>query len=82
LSALPALFAKGSDRRLKEAIVRIGKLIDGLNVYTFNYIGESLKRIGLMADEVEVLYPKAVTVNNDGYKMVDYSLPSWLSYRR
>jgi len=81
LGAIPALLGK-SDRKLKEAIRKAGKLIDGLNVYVFRYIGETIDRIGLMADEVEELYPLAVRVNSNGYKMVDYGLPSWLAYRR
>lgn len=83
LGAIPAL-AKASDRRIKENIVNIRKLFDGLNVYTFNYIGKVQKHIGLMADEVEILYPSCVCVNTKGFKMVRYtSIPSWmaLNYR-
>lgn len=80
LGAIPALMGK-SDRRLKEAIVKVGKLIDGLNVYVFNYIGGTVKHIGLMADEVELYYPEAVIVGSDGFKLVNYAIPSWLGWR-
>ncbi len=79
LGAIAPLLAK-SDRRLKTDIRKIDKLVDGLNVYAFKYIDDLVERIGLMADEVEVLYPEAVTIVN-GYKNVDYNLPSWLGYR-
>lgn len=81
LSAIPALLGK-SDRRLKEAIQKVGTLFDGLQIYVYNFIGETERRIGLMADEVEKLYPRAVVVGIDGYKSVNYmNVPSWLSYR-
>lgn len=62
-----------SDRRLKRNIVQIGKLSNGLNVYSYNYVwGES--SVGVMADEVEIVNPQAVSVHPSGFKMVDYSL--------
>lgn len=80
LSALPALFAK-SDRRLKFDIREVGKLIDGLTIYIYKYVGETVNRIGLMADEVERLYPEAINVVF-GYKTINYvTVPSWLAYR-
>ena len=72
------IMASGSDRRLKKNIAKIGKLSNGLNVYTFNYIGMFKdiwgdgKMVGVMSDEVRKLIPTAVTTFN-GYDMVDYS---------
>lgn len=77
LSMLPAL-AGSSDRRLKENVVKIKTLLDGLGLYVFNYIGDVARRIGLMADEVEALYPDAVGVDNRGFKTVNYlGVPTW-----
>jgi len=69
----------GSDRRLKKNIAKIGKLSNGLNVYTFNYIGMFKdiwgdgKMVGVMSDEVRKVMPHAVRVHPSGYDMVDYS---------
>jgi hypothetical protein len=79
IGSLAPLLMK-SDRLLKKDIRKIDRLVDGLNVYAFKYIDDLVERIGLMADEVEVLYPEAIMIV-DGYKNVDYSLPSWLGYR-
>jgi hypothetical protein len=62
-----------SDRRLKENIEKVG--IDeptGLPRYEFNYIGQTKRYCGLMADDVEKLYPEAVSYDNDNFAMVDY----------
>lgn len=71
-----------SDIRMKENIVKICKLKSGLNLYTFKY-KKQFRHLpgagpenyyGLMAHEVEKLYPNAVTVHPSGYKMINYSL--------
>jgi hypothetical protein len=71
-----------SDIRTKENIVPIGVLNNGLTLYSFEYkdefkdhplAGEGLQ-IGVMAQEVEQVYPYAVTTLNDGYKAVNYGL--------
>lgn len=62
-----------SDRRLKDGIEQIGKYHNGLNKYKFFY--KNAPRImftGVMADEVEELFPEAVAVMPDGFKAVDY----------
>lgn len=65
-----------SDRRMKENIRLVG--VDqrtALNLYEFNYIGRPGKKfIGVMADEVELVYPEAVVEREDGYKMVAYGM--------
>lgn len=66
----------GSDRRMKKNIVRIGKLRDGINIYVFNYIWDSkdtAPHVGVMADEVEKVLPRAVRSDEYGYKSVNYS---------
>ena len=63
--------AVGSDRRIKENIVSEGTKWKGLDVYTYNYIGDDRRCRGVMAQDVEVLYPHAVT-EIDGVKHVYY----------
>ena len=64
---------EGSDRRLKKNINLIGESPSGLNIYSFEYIdnkyGEGTYQ-GAMSDEIPSY---AVSVNSDGYDMVDYS---------
>ena len=60
-----------SDARAKENIVPEGTKWKGLNVYTYNYIGNSRRRRGVMAQEAEKIYPSAVSEFN-GIKYVNY----------
>jgi hypothetical protein len=72
-----------SDRRLKTNIQRIGDS-EGIPLYKFNYdpkndyvrhlnLPVDKTYIGVMADDIEELYPEAVT-EQDGYKRVNYAL--------
>jgi hypothetical protein len=69
-----------SDIRTKENIKAIGWLPNGLPVYEYEYKPEWKneaghgKFIGVMAQEVEQVMPKAVITRLDGYKMVDYGV--------
>lgn len=49
-----------SDERVKENIEPVGMLHNGLNVYSYNYIGDPTTQIGLLAQEVEQVHPEAV----------------------
>jgi hypothetical protein len=69
--AMAAATAYASDRRIKRNIVSEGTKWKGLNVYSFNYIGDDTPRRGVMAQEAEVLYPHAVH-EVGGIKVVDY----------
>jgi hypothetical protein len=60
-----------SDIRIKENIQPEGVKWRGHNVYTYNYIGDSIRRRGVMAQEVERFHPEAVKTIN-GIKHVDY----------
>ena len=60
-----------SDRRLKRDIVRIGE-VDGMGVYTFRYVWDNVRRIGLMAQEVMRVRPHAVSEIN-GFLAVNYA---------
>lgn len=65
---------KNSDRRLKTDIRPVG--VDertGLTLYEFSYKGSSRRFVGVMADEVEKLYPEAVFEMPNGYKAVNYA---------
>tara|TARA_B110000902_G_scaffold132878_1_gene154236 strand:+ start:3020 stop:4045 length:1026 start_codon:yes stop_codon:yes gene_type:complete len=68
--------AFGSDRKIKENIVEVG--VDqrtALTLYEFNYIGGDGRRFrGVMADEVELVYPEAVVDTDQGHKAVRYDL--------
>jgi len=61
-----------SDRRLKKNIKQISTRPDGLNVYEFDYIWGGGRQVGLMAQEVQTIYPGAVS-ESGGFLMVDYS---------
>lgn len=65
-----------SDIRVKENIERVG--IDqptGLPIYEFNYKGVPDRRFrGVMAQDVEKVYPDAVVQTSDGIKAVNYNM--------
>lgn len=62
-----------SDARAKTDIVNVGTLADGQNVYRYRYVGGQKWYLGLLAQEVEKLYPEAVT-EIGGLKHVNYDL--------
>ena len=66
--------AAASDIRLKENIIKIGKLSNGLPVYQYNYINDNKPQVGVMAHEVEEVLPEAVLTMSNGYKAVDYGM--------
>ena len=70
-SAVGGLAGLFSDRRLKTNIKAVGKLYNGLRVYSYNFLGDDRTQIGLMADEVEEVKPHAVG-EFKGFKTVDY----------
>jgi hypothetical protein len=62
-----------SDRRLKEAIRKVGEFADGLGLYEFRYAFSKLVHRGVMADEVAALRPWALGPVKDGFLTVDYA---------
>ena len=71
-----------SDIRTKENIKAIGVMNNGLTLYSFEYkdewkddmyAGDGV-HVGVMAQEVEQVFPYAVRTLDDGYKVVDYGL--------
>lgn len=69
-----------SERTLKQNILRIGTHPAGFGLYLFDYkpayveTADFGRQFGVMADEVEVVFPQAVVLHPEGYKMVDYAL--------
>ena len=71
-----------SDIRAKENIKAIGVMDNGLTLYSFEYKDEVKSHplagdgihVGVMAQEVEQVFPYAVKTLDDGYKVVDYGL--------
>ena len=61
-----------SDRRLKTALKRIGRHPRGFGLYTYRFIGERGRRVGVIAQEVQRIAPELVHSRN-GVLMVDYS---------
>lgn len=74
-----------SDKRAKTNILPLSNalnIISGLKPITFNWIngnirkssdGIALKEIGFLAQDVEAILPEAVTQNEEGDKLVNYS---------
>lgn len=62
-----------SDRTLKTDIKKVGKTKEGLNLYTYKYIGRPETHTGVMADEVRKIKPEALGPKVMGFDTVDYS---------
>ena len=61
-----------SDMRLKHDIVLLGRIDDGLGFYRFTYNGGHTAYVGVMAQEVQNIVPRAVSRDRDGFLLVDY----------
>jgi hypothetical protein len=57
---------------VKRNISLLKKLDNGLNLYRFRYLWNDTVYVGLMAEEVESLYPDAVVKGPEGYLGVIY----------
>lgn len=63
-----------SDRSMKEDVRDLGvRLMNGLKLYAFRYIGDPIQRVGVMAQDVERVVPEAVATFG-GLKHVRYDL--------
>jgi hypothetical protein len=64
-----------SDARIKENITWVGTLPTGDSLFEFNYVWDdrSVRRWGVMAQEVRARKPEAVSRGEDGILMVDYA---------
>ena len=65
--------AAGSDKTLKENIVKVGQSPSGLNIYEWNYLWSPERFRGVIAQEVQKIKPQAVLSNIFGHLLVDYS---------
>jgi len=61
-----------SDIMLKHDIVLLSHLRNGLNVYRFTYNGSTKPYVGVIAQEVQQIWPDAVERGSDGYLRVHY----------
>lgn len=71
---------QASDKRLKKNITKVGKFKSGLNIYKWEWkegaekLGADMNHtIGVIAQEVKDLFPKAVVKMDNGYYAVKYS---------
>ena len=66
-----------SDKRLKKDVKKVGKLDNGMPVYSYGMKAGGPKQIGLLAQEVEKRMPEAVATDPmTGYKKVNYGMAS------
>ena len=63
-----------SDVSLKENIVHVGKSPSGINIFEYNYQGETTRHQGAMAQEVLVKKPEAVVEMDNGYLGINYDM--------
>ena len=61
-----------SDIALKHDIVLLGHLRNGIGFYRFSYNGSNEAYVGVMAQEVQKVMPRAVIRGDDGYLRVFY----------
>ena len=73
LSNTDAAAMFGSDIRLKEKIQRTGASPSGIPIYEFNYIGDSNRYSGAMAQDLLEMNIDAVSMDESGYYKVNYN---------
>ncbi|MGC2827816.1 MAG: tail fiber domain-containing protein, partial [Pseudolabrys sp.] len=61
-----------SDINLKHDVVPLGYLQNGLGYYRFSYNGSDRAYVGVIAQEVQTVMPKAVVRDRDGSLRVFY----------
>ena len=66
--------AAGPISRLKHDITLLGQLDNGLGFYRFSYNGSDKAYVGVMAQEVQVVMPDAVSRGRDGTLRVHYEM--------
>ena len=67
------LLAMLSDIRVKENIIKTGVSPSGIPIYEFNYIGDSNRYSGAMAQDLLEMNIDAVSIGEHGYYMVNYN---------
>jgi hypothetical protein len=79
-NAMPASTPKGScisfcgasDVRLKRDISLLARLDNGIGLYRYRYLWSDIVYVGVMAQEVIMVAPDAVHLEQDGFLRVDY----------
>lgn len=69
-------FQISSDKRLKENIEPIENALNKVHKITgctFNFKGSNTRSAGVIAQELEIILPEAVFLNDTGYYSVDYN---------
>lgn len=63
-----------SDIRMKDSLEEIASpSLDGIYAYRYTLRADGIKHYGLIAQEVQRLYPEAVSKDNEGYLALDYN---------
>lgn len=63
-----------SDIRMKDALEEIASpSLDGIYAYRYTLRADGIKHYGLIAQEVQRLYPEAVSKDDEGYLALDYN---------
>ncbi len=73
-TGIMSFFPAGSDERIKKNIKKIGRSINGHNIYKFNYLSSDREFIGVMAQEVKEKNPEAVVEMDNGFYGVYYDM--------
>lgn len=72
LLSAPGATAKTSDIRLKRDITQVGRLDNGIELYSFRYLWSDRIYVGVMAQQVAAIVPEAVVMEPTGYLAVYY----------
>jgi hypothetical protein len=75
-----------SDSRVKQNLVRVGMLENGIYLYRFRYVWGPEQFVGVLAQEVEKVLPAAVDIGSDHFLRVDYrqlgfTMMTWHEWR-
>jgi hypothetical protein len=63
-----------SDDRLKSEITLFEKRDGGINRYRYRYENSDVFYVGVLASEVEMVMPEAVSEDANGYRLVNYDM--------
>jgi len=63
-----------SDKRLKKDITKLFTLPNGINVYSYRFIGNDSLELGVLAQEVAEIMPEAVAADDKGFLKVNYNM--------
>ncbi len=75
-AAALAAWISTSDRRLKKNIIEVGAHRLGIPVYEFSYLWNDKRHVGVMAQDLIKVLPKAVITFKSGFMAVNYRMLS------